>query len=54
VIKEVITKDDIWFKGWISGEVCEIFDVGIHNARIKKLAKRKMRKNGTTILLFSG
>jgi hypothetical protein len=24
-----------WFKGWISDEVCEISDVGIHNARIK-------------------
>jgi hypothetical protein len=31
VVKEVITKDDIWFQGWISGQVCEISDVGIHN-----------------------
>jgi hypothetical protein len=29
-----------WFKGWISGEVCEISYVGIHNACIKMLAKR--------------
>jgi hypothetical protein len=32
---EVKTKDDIWFKGWISGEVCGISDMGIHNARIR-------------------
>jgi hypothetical protein len=35
VVKEVNTKDDIWFYGWISGKVCEISDAGIHNARIK-------------------
>jgi hypothetical protein len=40
VVKEVNTKDDIWFKGWISSEVREISDVGIHNARIERLAKR--------------
>jgi hypothetical protein len=40
VVKEENIKDDFWFYGWISGEVCEIFDVGIHNARIKRLAKR--------------
>jgi hypothetical protein len=53
VVKEVNTKDDIWFLGWISGEVCEISDVGIHNARIKRLAIREIRKNGMTSFLVS-
>jgi hypothetical protein len=34
VVKEENTKDKI------SGEVCEISDVGIHNARIKRIAIR--------------
>jgi hypothetical protein len=40
VVKEVNTKDNILVLRWISGEVCEISDVGIHNALIKRLAKR--------------
>jgi hypothetical protein len=44
VVKEVITKDNIWFEGWISGEGCEISDVGIHNARIKGWQKDRYAK----------
>jgi hypothetical protein len=41
VVKEVNTKDDIFgFKGVYLERVCEISDVEIHNARIKRLAKR--------------
>jgi hypothetical protein len=36
-----------------TGEVCEISDVGIHNARIERLVKREIRKNGMTDFLFS-
>jgi hypothetical protein len=36
-----------------AGEVCEISDVGIHNARIEWLAKREICKNGMTDFLFS-
>jgi hypothetical protein len=35
VVKEVNTKDDFWFEGWIYDEVCEISNVGIHNAGIR-------------------
>jgi hypothetical protein len=33
VVKEINTKKYIEFYGRISGEVCEIFDVEIHNAK---------------------
>jgi hypothetical protein len=38
----------------MSSEVCEISDVGIHNARIERLAKREIHKNGMTGFLISG
>jgi hypothetical protein len=40
VAKEVNTKMIFLVYGWIYGEVCEISDVEIHNARIERLAKR--------------
>jgi hypothetical protein len=33
VVKEINTKKYIGFYGRISGEVCEFFDVEIHNAK---------------------
>jgi hypothetical protein len=48
VLKEVNTKD------YISGEVREISDVGIHNAQIERLEKREIRKNEMTGFLVSG
>jgi hypothetical protein len=50
VVKEVITKEDIWFYGWISGEVCEISDVGIHNAQKKASNKIDMQKRNDQLL----
>jgi hypothetical protein len=35
VVKEINTKDDFWFQGWISDKVCEISGVGTRNAWIK-------------------
>jgi hypothetical protein len=49
VFKEVNIKDDIF-----GCKVCEISDVGIHNARIERLAKREIHKNGMTGFLVSG
>ena len=40
MVKEVNTKRYIGFYGWISGEVCKISDVEIHNARIEKASNK--------------
>jgi hypothetical protein len=39
---------------WISAEVCEIFDVEIHNARIEKASNEIDTENGITSFLVSG
>jgi hypothetical protein len=44
VAKEVNTKMIFLVYGWISGEVCEISDVEIHNARIERLRKDRYAK----------
>jgi hypothetical protein len=39
-----------YVSGWISGEVCEISDVGIHNARIKASNKIDTQKRNDQLL----
>jgi hypothetical protein len=43
----------IGFYGWISGEVCEISDVEIHNARIEKDSNKMdtQKRNGQLLSL---
>jgi hypothetical protein len=51
VVKEVNRKIYIGFYGWISGEVCEISDVEIHNARIEKASNKiDMQKQNDQLL----
>jgi hypothetical protein len=40
VVKEVKHKKIFWVYGWISGEVCKIFDVETYNARIEKASNK--------------
>jgi hypothetical protein len=51
VVKEVNRKRYIGFYGLISGEVCEISDVEIHNAQIEKANNKiDMQKQNDQLL----